>query len=75
MYKDIHIRLSKHMLVDGFNLVFDLQKSHGSFIFDSKSKTKFLDFSFSFSTSALGYNHPQLSTPEFKEKLTYVAIN
>ena len=63
------------MLVDGFELVLDLQKSHGSFIHDSATGKEYLDF-FTFVASVpVGMNHPKLKTPEFLEKLTRVAIN
>jgi L-lysine 6-transaminase len=63
------------MLVDGFDLVLYLQKSHGSFIHDSVTGKEYLDF-FTFVASVpIGMNHPKLKTPEFLEKLTRVAIN
>jgi L-lysine 6-transaminase len=47
----------------------DLDRSHGSFVYDSITKTEFLDvFSF-FVTQPISYNHPKLATKEFKEKL------
>ena len=35
--KDVHKHLSKHILVDGFHYVMDLQKSHGSYIHDAST--------------------------------------
>lgn len=73
--KDVHSTLKKHLLVDGFDLVLDLQKSHGSFIVDSINGKEYLDF-FTFVASVpIGMNHPKMKTPEFLEKLTSVAIN
>ena len=63
------------MLADGFDMVIDLKKSQGSYIYDSRYGKRFLDFFSFFGSSALGMNHPKLVTPEFMEKLAYVAVN
>lgn len=73
--QNVHSTLKKHLLVDGFDLVLDLQKSHGSFIIDSITGKEYLDF-FTFVASVpIGMNHPKMRTPEFLEKLTSVAVN
>lgn len=71
----VHETLSKHMLVDGFDMVVDLKKSKGSRIWDSRNKKYFLDFFTFFASSPIGLNHPKLLTPEFQEKLLTVSIN
>ncbi len=73
--QDVHSTLKKHLLVDGFDLVLDLQKSHGSFIVDSITGKEYLDFFTFVASIPIGLNHPKLKTPEFLEKLTSVAIN
>ncbi len=72
---EVHQVLAKHMLADGFDMVIDLKKSQGSYIYDSRYGKRFLDFFSFFGSSALGMNHPKLATPEFLEKLSYVALN
>jgi L-lysine 6-transaminase len=72
---DVHSTLSRHMLADGFDIVVDLQKSHGSYIYDSKSNRNLLDFFTFFASSAIGLNHPKLTTPDFLKKLSYVSVN
>jgi L-lysine 6-transaminase len=72
---DVHKSLSRHMLADGFDMVIDLKKSQGAYIYDSRYGKKFLDFFSFFGSSALGMNHPKLATPDFMEKLAYVALN
>lgn len=67
--------LSKHMLVDGFEIVLDLKKSQGSFIIDAKDGKRYLDFFTFVASSPVGLNHPKMRTPEFLEKLAYVAVN
>ena len=67
--------LARHMLVDMFDFVVDLRRSEGVYIYDSKANRRLLDF-FSFVASMpLGLNHPALTTPEFMDKLAYVAVN
>jgi len=72
---EVHAALSRHMLADGFEIVVDFQKSHGSYIYDSRSKRKLLDFFSFFASNAVGLNHPKLTTPEFLKKLSYVSVN
>ncbi len=73
--QEVHTTLSKHMLADGFGMVLDLKKSQGCRLYDSKNKKWFLDFFSFFGSSALGMNHPKLTSKEFKEKLADVAVN
>ncbi len=72
---EVHATLSRHMLVDGYHLVLDLERSQGSLIFDSRSDRNILDFYTSFSTVPVGYNHPGLGQPEFRERLLWAAAN
>ncbi|MBM2841506.1 MAG: L-lysine 6-transaminase [Bacteroidetes bacterium] len=67
--------LRKHMLVDGFEIVVDLKKSKGSYIVDAKDGKSYLDFFTFVASSPVGLNHPKMTTPEFLEKLAYVAVN
>ena len=72
---DVHSTLSKYMLADGFDLVLDLKKSKGCRIYDSRRGNYFLDcFSF-FATAPLGCNPPELTTPEFINKMGEIAVN
>jgi L-lysine 6-transaminase len=72
---DVHATLSKHMLVDGFDLVVDLKRSQGSYIFDSRFNKRYLDFFTFFSSGSVGLNHAKMTTPEFLDKLAYVSVN
>jgi len=72
---EVHQTLSRHMLADGFDMVIDLKKSHGCRIYDSRYGKKYLDFFSFFASSALGMNHPKLTSPEFMERLSYVGVN
>ena len=72
---EVHGVLSRHMLADGYDIVMDLRKSKGSWVFDSKRGRAVLDFFTNFASCPIGYNHPRLDTPEFREKLAEVAMN
>ena len=72
---DVHKTLEQSMLVDGFPFVLDLEKSHGSWLYDSVTEREYLDFFTFFASSALGYNHPALTSDEFLAKLGRVAVN
>ncbi len=72
---DVHGTLKKHMLVDGLDLVFDLKRSQGCYIYDSRNGRRFLDFFSFFATQPVGLNHPRLVEPSFKEKMAEVAIH
>ncbi len=57
--KTVHQRLGEHILADGYNLVMDVEKSHGSYLVDKNGK-EYLDFFSMFASSTIGYNHPHL---------------
>jgi L-lysine 6-transaminase len=67
--------LSRHILVDGYHVVMDLQKSRGSYLYDARSDRYILDFFTNFATCPIGYNHPKLKTIDFRERLADVATN
>jgi L-lysine 6-transaminase len=67
--------LKKHILVDGFHVVIDLQKSHGSYIIDAVSGKEYLDFYSYFASLPIGHNHPRLlNDARFMEALRGAAI-
>lgn len=67
--------LSKHILADGFDLTYDMEKSQGAYIYDSKYNRKLLDFFTCFASVPLGYNHPKMINDEaFKSNLLQAAL-
>jgi L-lysine 6-transaminase len=67
--------LKKHVLADGFDLTFDMEKSQGVHIYDSKNKRTLLDFFTCFASVPLGYNHPKMLNDEsFKKSLMLAAL-
>jgi len=67
--------LRRSMLVDGFHLVMDLEKSRGSWIVDARDGRQYLDFYTFFATTPLGHNHPRLREPGFMARLGAIAVN
>jgi L-lysine 6-transaminase len=72
---DVPAAIGKHMLVDMLDFVVDLKRSEGAYIYDSKSNRRLLDFFTFVASMPIGLNHPKMMTPEFMEKMAYVAIN
>jgi len=67
--------LSKHILADGFDLTYDMEKSHGAYIYDAKHNRTLLDFFTCFASVPLGYNHPKMINDEaFKKNLLLAAL-
>lgn len=72
---NVHEILGRNMLVDGFKIVIDLDKSHGVWLVDAKSGRTFLDFYSFFASAPLGFNHPRLRTPEHQRKIIRAATD
>jgi L-lysine 6-transaminase len=73
---DVHAELGQHMLVDGFDLVLDLEASSGSRLVDARDGSSYLDLFTFFASNALGMNSPALvGDPVFREDLLAAAMN
>tara|TARA_Y100001934_G_C12281283_1_gene740050 strand:- start:108 stop:1346 length:1239 start_codon:yes stop_codon:yes gene_type:complete len=53
----------------------DLSKSKGSYIYDVRRETEFLDLGGSFGPRPLGINHPKMMDPEFLTSLGRIAMH
>ena len=72
---EVNETLSKHILADGFDLTYDIEKSEGVYIYDSKYNRRLLDFFTCFASVPLGYNHPKMMGDEgFKKNLLQAAL-
>jgi L-lysine 6-transaminase len=72
----VHDVLRQSILVDGFDMVLDLQASGGSRLVDARDGTSYLDLFTFFASSALGMNHPSLAhDPVFRDDLLTAAMN
>ncbi len=72
--QDVLDVLSRHILVDGYHVVMDLERSRGSYLYDARSDRMLLDFFTNFATYPVGYNHPKTADPEFRERLLQAAL-
>ncbi|CAN5248369.1 L-lysine 6-transaminase [soil metagenome] len=73
--ENVQASLKKHVLADGFDLTFDMEKSKGVYIYDAKHNRTLLDFFTCFASVPLGYNHPKMVNDEvFKKNLMLAAL-
>lgn len=72
---EVHQTLEKYQLVDGYNLVVDLEKSHGAWIHDSTSGKDFLDAFTCFASWPLGFNHPDLMSESATDEILRASRN
>lgn len=72
---EVHATLARHILVDGFHIVPDLRRSHGSWLVDERDGQEYLDLFSNFASQALGWNHPALADPDFRERLLAAALH
>jgi L-lysine 6-transaminase len=71
---EVHARLSEHLLIDGFRLVLDVERSHGSWLVDARDGTEYLDLYTFFASAPLGANPPGIvDDPAFMTLLGKVA--
>ncbi len=66
--------LKENILVDGFHVVIDLEKSHGAVIVDALEGKEYLDCYGYFATLPVGHNHPKLADEGFRESLMTAAL-
>lgn len=73
--KNLHQSLSKYILADGLDPIYDYEKSHDAYLYDARSGREYLDLFSFFATQPIGYNHPKMLTPDFVQKLGRLAVN
>ncbi len=71
--KSVHETLRRFQMVDGFDLVVDLDRSHGSWLVDARTGEEYLDGFTCFASWPVGYNHPLLREPAFEQELLRAA--
>ena len=69
----VHEALGKHLLVDGYDLVLDLEKSRGRRLKDARANRWYLDLFSCFGTLPVGLNHPRMKDPAFEARLLRAA--
>jgi L-lysine 6-transaminase len=71
---DVHATLGRYMLADGYDMVIDLEQSHGRRLYDSRSGRWFLDMFSFFATLPIGLNHPKMKDVDFLARLQRAAL-
>jgi L-lysine 6-transaminase len=66
--------LEQNILVDGFHVVIDLDRSRGSIIVDALEGKEYLDCYGYFATLPLGHNHPKMEDNGFRGSLMKAAL-
>src|SRR5262245_8822794 len=71
--KEVVASLEKHILVDGFKLIFDAEKSHGSYFVDASTGRSLIDLYTFYASQPVGFNHPYFDKPEVQADLLSAA--
>src|SRR5438552_6168218 len=65
--------LEQHVLLDGFKIVIDLEKSRGSYLHNAVGDQRLIDLYGFFGSNPIGFNHPHFDRPEVKTDLLRAA--
>ena len=65
--------LEQHILLDGFRIVVDLEKSRGSYLYDAASGRRLIDLYGFFGSMPVGFNHPRFNDPDVERDLLRAA--
>ena len=71
--QNVHPTLARHQLTDGFSMVYDLERSHGSWLVDARNGDEHLDFFTNFASWPIGHNHPRLAEADARADLLEAA--
>ncbi|MBA3544178.1 MAG: L-lysine 6-transaminase [Chthoniobacterales bacterium] len=66
-------QIAEHVLLDGFRIVIDLEKSKGSYLYDAAHGRKLIDLYGFFGSNPVGFNHLHFDRPEVKADLLRAA--
>ena len=71
--REVVAELEKHVVVDGFKLIFDAEKSHGSRFVDAATGREVIDLYSFYASQPVGFNHPFFSRREVQADLLAAA--
>lgn len=71
---EVHATLRKHMLVDGYPIVVDMQNSRRSRVRDLVTGREYLDFFSFFASNPIGFNHPSMLEEDCLSRLARVGV-
>src|SRR5437764_12568319 len=61
--------LGEHILLDGFKIVLDQEKSRGSYLYDAANGHRLIDLYGFFGSLPIGFNHPYFDQPDVLREL------
>jgi L-lysine 6-transaminase len=65
--------LEQHVLLDGFRIVLDHEKSRGSYLYNAATNSQLIDLYGFFGSMPIGYNHPHFAEPAVQKELARAA--
>src|SRR6059036_3385467 len=65
--------IEQHVLLDGFKVVVDLEKSRGSYLYDAVGNRRLIDLYGFFGSMPIGFNHPRFDDPDVQRDLLRAA--
>ena len=72
--EEVVAELKKHILVDGFEIVLDLERSSGCRIYDAHGDRSLIDLYSFYASMPIGFNHPYFDKPEVREDILEGAL-
>ncbi len=66
-------QIAEHVLLDGFRIVIDLERSKGSYLYDAAHDQRLIDLYGFFGSNPVGFNHPHFDRVEVKADLLSAA--
>ena len=66
---DVLHTIEQHVLLDGFKVVIDLDKSSGSYLYNKATDSRLIDLYGFFGSLPVGYNHPYFEQTDVKSDL------
>ena len=60
--------LQRHVLIDGFRIVIDFKKSHGSKLVDAVTGRELIDLYGFYGSLPVGFNHPHFDRPAYRRR-------
>src|SRR5437867_11143368 len=65
--------IEQHVLLDGFKVVVDLDKSRGSYLYNAVDDRRLIDLYGFFGSMPVGFNHPHFDNPQVQRDLMRAA--
>src|SRR5215468_6428660 len=71
--KSILETIEQHVLLDGFKVVVDLDKSRGPYLYNAVDNRRLIDLYGFFGSMPVGFNHPHFDEPDVQRDLLRAA--